>query len=92
MKPFHGRYALVASVLITTAALAAPASGAARDRKAEVGALEYQVDRLTEEARQLKGGPQQRLLLRRERLRGVIDRLRAGEDVDPREIEPLLAE
>lgn len=82
--------AFVAAVLATGLGGAALGAGTPRDQQALITTLEQQSNRLAEAARNTKGGPQQELLLRRARLRTLIDRLQKGEEVDPHEIDPLL--
>lgn len=82
--------ALMAALAAGLGASAPAAEVSPRDQEALIPALNQQSKRLTEGARNTKGGPQQELLLRRERIRSVIERLQRGEQVDPREIDPLL--
>jgi hypothetical protein len=68
---------------------------AARERGRErepLAALEARARDLTLEARATKGGPRQRLLMHRAALASMIDRVAAGERVDPAEIDRLLAD
>ena len=82
--------ALMAALAVGLGASALAAETSSRDQQALIPALNQQSKRLTEAARNTKGGPQQELLLRRERIRSIIERLQKGEQVDPREIDPLL--
>ena len=82
--------AFVAALFATGLGGAALGAGTPRDQQALIGTLEQHSKRLADAARNTKGGPQQELLLRRSRLRSLIDRLQKGEQVDPSEIDPLL--
>lgn len=82
--------ALMAAFAVGLGARAPAAEVSPRDQQVLIPALNQQSKRLTEAARNTKGGPQQELLLRRERIRTLIERLQKGEQVDPREIDPLL--
>ena len=43
-------------------------------------------------ARNLTGGPKLKWLLHQRKLNGLVDRLKAGQSVDPKEIDQLLKE
>lgn len=55
-----------------------------------VGELQATSDKLARSAGQTKGGAQQRLLLEREHVNGLIDSLEKGQHVDPAEIDRAL--
>lgn len=82
--------ALMAVLAVGLAAGALATEASSRDQQALVPALNQQSKRLTEAARNTKGAPQQELLLRRARIRSLIERLQNGEQVDPREVDRLL--
>ena len=90
------RSRMIAAVMTAALALsvgvgvAASWAGTTGDQDALVATLEQQSKRLAEAARNTKGAPQGELLLRRARIRSLIDRLQKGEQVDPHEIDPLL--
>jgi len=84
------------TILLTAVALCATielagAESRARQTQARITTLEQRAQQLSEAARNTKGGPQQELILRRARLRSMIERLQNGEHVDPQEIDSLLA-
>lgn len=86
------RSGVMAAAIVAAVVVGAPASGAGTspsDQKV-IATLEQQDKRLTEGARHLKGGPQQELLLRRAKLRSIIERLERGEHVEPHELDLLL--
>lgn len=56
----------------------------------QVTALERAESKLTQRAGQTKGGPQHRLLMERERVRGLLDDLKAGRPVAPEDIDRAL--
>lgn len=62
-----------------------------RDPQALTRAMEKRAKQLTEAARSTKGGPQQELLLKRAQLKSLLERLEKGEQVDPAEVDRLLA-
>ena len=84
------------STTVTLAALALLAAGAnvlASDtRPSGVDDLRVAQERLQRQASQTKGGPQQLLLMKRQSVSSLIDRLERGESVDPREVDRLLEE
>ena len=82
--------ALIAAIVVGVGMSAPAAEVSPRDQQAIIPALEQQSKRLTEAARNTKGGPQQELLLRRERIRSLVERLERGGQVDPQEIDRLL--
>ena len=49
-------------------------------------------ERIQQQASQTKGGPQQLLLMKRQSVSSLIERLERGESVDPAEIDRLLEE
>ena len=81
---------------ITLAALALLAAGAnvhAFDRTSSpVDELRAAKERARWQASQTKGGPQHLLLMKRQSISTLIDRLERGESVDPKEIDRLLEE
>ena len=82
------------SSTIALAALALLAAGAtvhALDTTtSSIDALRAAKKRTRWQAGQTKGGPQHLLLMKRQRISSLIDRLERGESVDPREIDRLL--
>ena len=70
--------------LSTTTTLAAPS---AADRREDALAAETRVEQFASET---KGGPQQRLLLAKQRIRRLIDDLDAGKSVDPSDFDQTL--
>ena len=82
------------SSTITLAALALLAAGAtvhALDTTtSSIDALRAAKERTQWQAGQTKGGPQHLLLMKRQRISSLIDRIERGESVDPREIDRLL--
>ena len=67
----------------TTTLAAAPAA----DLRGDALAAETRVDRCASET---KGGPQQRLLLAKQKIRRLIDDLDAGKSVDPSDFDQAL--
>lgn len=84
------------SSTITLAALALLAAGAnvhAFDTSASlVDQLRAAKERAQWQAGQTKGLPQHLLLMKRQRISSLIDRLERGESVDPKEMDRLLGE
>ena len=84
------------SSTIALAALALLAAGAtvhALDTTASsVDGLRAAKERAQWQASQTKGGPQHLLLMKRQRISSLINRLERGESVDPAEIDRLLDE
>ncbi len=82
----------LSTVLVAGALTLAPAVSiaAATTDRATAGQLEARADQLEARALATKGGPQQELLMRRARLQRLIDRIDAGEHVDPGEVDDLL--
>ena len=75
--------------------LSASASASAQqktDDAALVARLERMVSESDQKVRTLNGAPKQRWLLHQMRVRGLIDKLKAGQSVDPKEIDAILAE
>jgi len=66
-------------------------SGSTNPEKSNaVSQLENQSQRLEQHAQATKGIPRQELELQRFKVRQLIERIKAGESVDPREIDKLL--
>ena len=84
------------STTIALAALAllpAGTNGHASDtRPSTADDLHAAKEHLQRQASQTKGGPQQLLLMKRQGVSSLIDRLERGESVDPRDIDRLLEE
>jgi hypothetical protein len=57
-----------------------------------VDELRAEEDHAARQAAQTKGAPQHLLLMKKQRISSLIDRLQRGESVDPREIDRLLEE
>ena len=75
-------FALVLGAAVPVFAAAPPAS--------QVPALERAESQLSQRASQNKGGPQHRLLMERERVRGLLDDLKAGRSVPPEDVDRAL--
>jgi len=85
MKQYKtGSLALVLALTASMAFAVAPPSRARREALARADA------RVGQLAGQTKGGPQQRLLLQRQKIRQLIEDLDAGKSVDPSEIDRAL--
>jgi len=84
MKQYKTGIALVLALTASTALAVAPPSGPRREALARADA------RVGQLAGQTKGGPQQRLLLQRQKIRQLIEDLDAGRSVDPSEIDRAL--
>ena len=84
MKQYKTGIALVLALIASTALAVAPPSGPRREELARADA------RVGQLAGQTKGGPQQRLLLQRQKIRQLIQDLDAGRSVDPSEIDRAL--
>ncbi len=84
------------SLITAVAGLALLATGtylhASETTSASVDELRAAKDRAGLQASQTKGGPQHLLLMKKQRISGLIDRLERGDAVDPREIDRLLEE
>jgi hypothetical protein len=84
------------SSTITIGALALLAAGATvhalETTGSSVESLRAAKERAQFQANQTKGGPQHLLLMKRQRISSLIDRLERGQSVDPREIDQLLEE
>jgi hypothetical protein len=57
-----------------------------------IARLERLASESDEKVRHLTGGPKGKWLLHQRRVRGLIDKLKAGQSVDPKEIDAILAE
>ena len=55
-----------------------------------IGRMEQKLAESDSQARSLKGGPQAVWLLRRAEIENSIDRLNAGQPVDPKEVDRIL--
>jgi hypothetical protein len=84
MKQYKTGIALVLALTASTALAVAPPSGPRREALARADA------RVGQLAGQTKGGPQQRLLLQRQKIRQLIEDLDAGRSVDPSELDRAL--
>lgn len=78
--------------LAALALLAASANVHALDTTSSLNELRAEKERAARQAAQTKGGPQHLLLMKKQRISGLIDRLERGGSVDPREIDRLLEE
>ena len=82
-------------VLSMSAFLSAPAFASAQekvDNTALVARLERMASESDQKARTLTGGPKQKWLLHEMRVRELIDKLKTGQSVDPKEIDAILTE
>ncbi len=84
MKLYKSTIATLLALTASTALAVAPGSGASREALSRADA------RVGQLAGQTKGGPQQRLLLQRQKIRQLIEDLKAGRNVDPAEIDRAL--
>ena len=84
MKQYKTGIALVLALTAPMALAVAPPSGPRREALARADA------RVGQLAGQTKGGPLQRLLLQRQKIRQLIEDLDAGKSVDPSEIDRAL--
>jgi Flp pilus assembly protein TadB len=82
---------LVVAVSIVLLAVAAQAQEQRADREL-MAKLEQMRSETEWKAQTLAGGPKQKWLLHQSRLNRLIDRLKAGQTVDPKEIDELLKE
>ena len=80
----------ITTALGALALLAGASTMAATPAGQTIAGLEDRADQLQARALATKGYPQHRLLMRRLRLEELIDRLNAGERVDPDEVDALL--
>ena len=84
------------SSIIALAALALLAAGAnvraSGATSSSVDQLRAAKERAQWQAGQTKGAPQHLLLMKRQSISSLIDRLERGESVDPKEIDRLLEE
>jgi hypothetical protein len=80
--------ALSMSLVLSASASAQPKG----DDKELVARLERMASETEWKTRTLTGAPQQKWLLHQARVRRLIERLNAGQSVDPREIDELLRE
>jgi len=83
MKLYQMAIAALMALSVSTTLAAAPAA----DRRGDALAAETRVDRCASET---KGGPQQRLLLAKQKIRRLIDDLDAGKSVDPSDFDQAL--
>src|SRR3989442_13220051 len=84
MKHYGTGIALLLTFAASTALAVAPPAGPRRDALTQAEAHVGQL------AGQTKGGPQQRLLLARQKIRRLIEDIDAGRTVDPSEIDRAL--
>lgn len=82
--------ALLCNALTTWAFASPPTAGAEKD--AVVSKLQQQAQRFEREAQATKGIPRSQRELQSSRVKRLIERLQAGETVDPHEIDKLLNE
>jgi len=80
-------YQTVIATLMAFAATTTLAAPPAADPRGDARAAETRVERFASET---KGGPQQRLLLAKEKIRRLIEDLDAGKSVDPSEFDLAL--
>ena len=83
------------SYIVAVAGLLVLAAGplhAVETTPSSVDELRSAKERAELQASQTKGAPQHLLLMKRQRISGLIDRLERGGAVDPREIDRLLDE
>jgi len=80
-------YQMAIAALIALSATATLAAAPAADLRGDALAAETRVDRCASET---KGGPQQRLLLAKQKIRRLIDDLDAGKSVDPSDFDQAL--
>jgi hypothetical protein len=64
--------------------------GAAQPSRSDIAQLQDAQDRVARFAGTTKGGAQQRLLLEKQRIQGLIDDLETGKPVDPADIDRTL--
>ena len=83
MKLYQMAIAALMALSATTTLAAPPAA----DRRGDALAAETRVERFASET---KGGPQQRLLLAKQKIRRLIDDLDAGKSVDPSDFDQAL--
>lgn len=70
-----------------------PVSGQQKAENTElVARLERMAGESDEKVRNLTGGPKGKWLLHQRRVRGLIDKLKSGQSVDPNEIDEILKE
>lgn len=81
----------VAAVSIGLLGVTAEAQNKGPDREF-VAKLEQMRDQSEQKAQNLTGGPKLKWLLHEARINKLIDRLKAGQAVDPKEIDALLKE
>ena len=83
MKLHQMAIAALMALSVTTTLAAAPAA----ERRGDALAAATRVERCASET---KGGPQQRLLLAKQKIRRLIDDLDAGKSVDPSDFDLAL--
>ena len=83
MKLYQTAIAALVAISATTTLAASPAA----DRRGDALAAETRVGRFASET---KGGPQQRLLLAKQKIRRLIEDLDAGKSVDPSDFDLAL--
>ena len=82
---------LCVSLTATAGAFANPGSTNA-DKSNAVSQLENRDQRLEQHVQTTTGGGRQAIVLQRRHVQQLIERIKAGESVDPREIDKLLRE
>jgi len=81
----------VAAVSLSLLGMTAEAQNKGADREL-VAKLEQMRDQSEQKAQNLTGGPKLKWLLHEARVSKLIDRLKAGQTVEPKEIDALLKE
>ena len=71
-------------------------AAASAEQKTDDAALVARLERMASESdqkvRTLNGAPKLKWLLHEKRVKGLIDKLKAGQSVDPKEIDAILTE
>jgi len=91
MKPSSAFTAILTGMLIAGfGTLALAAGDSSGERRARIETMERQAQDFAGAAHNMKGAHQQELLRKRARLESLIERLQAGEHVDPDEVDAVL--
>lgn len=89
----NARKLVLTTSLISILSISAAVSAQQKtDDAALVARLERMASESDQKVRTLNGAPKQKWLLHQMRVRGLIDKLKAGQSVDPKEIDAILTE
>jgi ABC-type sugar transport system ATPase subunit len=89
----NARKLILAISLMSILSISASASAQQKSENTElVARLERLASESDQKVRTLNGGPKQKWLLHEMRVRRLIDKLKSGQSVDPKEIDEILKE